>query len=65
MSEEESVKTNEQETKPKTSRTKKLERRYTGENKKVTQKLNEEESGPRRSRGKKQRRQFKLAPNRG
>ena len=65
MSEEESVKTNEQETKPNTSRTKKLERRYTGENKKVTQKLNEEESGPRRSRGKKQRRQFKLAPNRG
>jgi len=65
MSEKENVKTNENETKPKTSRTKKLERRYTGENKKVTPKLNEQEAGPRKSRGKKQRRQFKLAPNRG
>jgi len=65
MSEKESVKTNEKETKPQTSRTKKLEKRYTGENKKVTPNLNEQESGPRRSRGKKQRRQFKLAPNRG
>ncbi len=65
MSEKESVKTNKKETKPQTSRAKKLERRYTGENKKVNAKLNEQESGPRKSRGKKQRRQFKLAPNRG
>ena len=64
MSEKESVKTNEQETKPQTSPVKKV-RRYTGENKKVTAKLNETKTGPRRSRGKKQRRQFKLAPNRG
>jgi hypothetical protein len=65
MTEKESVKNNEQETKPKTSQVKKQERRYTGENKKVTANLNEQETGPRRSRGKKQRRQFKLAPNRG
>ena len=65
MSEKESVKTNEQETKPQTSREKKQRNRYTGENKKVTAKLNEQEAGPRRSRGKKQRRQYKLAPNRG
>ena len=65
MNEKESVKTNEQETKPQTSPVKEV-RRYTGEkNKKVTAKLNETETGPRRSRGKKQRRQFKLAPNRG
>ena len=64
MSEKESVKTNEQETKPQTSPVKEV-RRYTGENKKVTAKLNETETGIRRSRGKKQRRQFKLAPNRG
>ena len=65
MSEKESVKTYEQETKSRTSQAKKQGRRYTGENIKVTAKLNEQESGPRRSRGKKQRRQFKLAPNRG
>ena len=65
MSEKESVKINEQETRAQTSLAKKQGRRYTGENKKVTPKLNEQESGPRRSRGKKQRRQFKLAPNRG
>ena len=65
MSEKESVKTNEQETRQRTSRVIKQVRRYTGENKKVTAKLNETETGPRRSRGKKQRRQFKLAPNRG
>ena len=65
MSEKESVKTSEQETKPQASHVKEV-RRYTGEkNKKVTAKLNETETGPRRSRGKKQRRQFKLAPNRG
>jgi len=64
MSEKESVKTSEQETKPQTSPVKEV-KRYTGENKKVTAKLNETETGPRRSRGKKQRRQFKLAPNRG
>jgi hypothetical protein len=65
MSEKESAKTNEQETKPQTSRVKKQRERYTGENKKVTAKLNETETGARRSRGKKQRRQYKLAPNRG
>ena len=66
MSEKESVKTSEQETRQRTSRVIKQVRRYTGEkNKKVTAKLNETETGPRRSRGKKQRRQFKLAPNRG
>jgi hypothetical protein len=65
VSEKESVKTNEQETKPQTSSVKKQRKRYTGENKKVTAKLNEQEAGPRRSRGKKQRRQYKLAPNRG
>jgi hypothetical protein len=65
MSEKESVKPNEPKTKAQTSSPKKQERRYTGENKKVTAKLNETETGPRRSRGKKQRRQFKLAPNRG
>jgi hypothetical protein len=65
MSEKESLKTNEQETRPQTSRAKKQGRRYTGENKKVTVKLNEQETGPRTSRGKKQRRKFKLAPNRG
>ena len=64
MSEKESVKTSEQETKPQTSPVKEA-RRYTGKNKKATAKLNETETGPRRSRGKKQRRQFKLAPNRG
>ena len=64
MSEKESVKTNEQETRPRTSRAKKQGRRYTGENKKVTAKLNEQQTGPRRSRGKKQRRQYKLDPNR-
>jgi hypothetical protein len=52
MSEKESVKTNEQETRPRTSRATKQRRRYTGENKKVTAKLNEQETGPRRSRGK-------------
>jgi hypothetical protein len=65
MSEKESGKTSEQETRQRTSRVIKQVRRYTGENKKVTAKLNETETGPRRSRGKKQRRQFKLAPNRG
>lgn len=65
MSEKESIKTNEQETKPQTSHVKKQNRRYTSENKKVTAKINEPETGPRRSRGKKQRRQYKLAPNRG
>lgn len=65
MSEKESVKTSEQETRQRASRVIKQVRRYTGENKKVTAKLNETETGPRRSRGKKQRRQFKLAPNRG
>jgi hypothetical protein len=65
MSEKESVKTNEQETRPQTSRAKKQGRRYTSENKKVTANLNEQEAGPRTSRGKKQRRQFKLDPNRG
>ena len=65
MSEKESVKNPERETRARTSRVKKQGRRYTGENKKVTAKLNEQEAGPRRSRGKKQRRQYKLAPNRG
>jgi len=64
MGEKKSVKINEQETRPRTSRVKKQGRRYTGENKKVTAKLNEQEAGPRRSRGKKQRRQYKLDPNR-
>lgn len=64
MSEKESVKTKKK-NKPQTSTAKRLERRYTGENKKVTPKLNEQEAGPRSSRGKKQRREFKLAPNRG
>ncbi len=63
MSEKESAKNSEQETKPQTSPVKEV-RRYTGENKKETAKQNETETGPRRSRGKKQRRQFKLAPNR-
>ncbi len=65
MSDKENVKKNEQETKPRTSHEKKLEKRYTGEDKKVPEKLDEQEAGSRRSRGKKQRRQFKLAPNRG
>jgi len=52
MSEKESVKTNGQEATPRTSRGKKLERRYTGENKKVSAKLSEQELGPRKSSGK-------------
>ena len=64
MSEKESVKDSQQETKPQKSPVKEV-RRYTGENKKVTAKQNETETGSRRPRGKKQRRQFKLAPNRG
>ena len=64
MSEKESAKTIEQETKPQKSPVKEV-RRYTSENKKVTAKQNETETGSRRPRGKKQRRQFKIAPNRG
>ena len=49
MSEKESAKNSEQETKPQTSPVKEA-RRYTGEkNKKVTAKLNETETGPGRS----------------
>ncbi len=64
MSEKENVKKTEQETKPRTYE-KKVEKKHTGENKKVPEKFDEQEAGSRRSRGKKQRRQFKLAPNRG
>ena len=65
MSEREKVKINNQKTTPHASSGKKHQRRYTGENKKVTANLNEQEAGPRRSRGKRQRRQYKFAPNRG
>ena len=65
MSEKESAKTDEQETRPQATHARKQGGRYSGESQKVAAKLNEQETGPRRSRGKKQRRQFKLAPNRG
>ena len=63
--EEKKIKINVQKHEPLSPGENKQPKRYTHENKKVTQKLNETETGPRRSRGKKQRRQFKLAPNRG
>jgi hypothetical protein len=52
MGEKENVKANPKKTKRQSSGTKKLERRYTRENKKVAPKLNEQDSGPRKSRGK-------------
>jgi len=65
MSEKESVKNVEQETRKPTSNVKEV-KRYSGEkNKKVSTKQNETQTGSRTPRGKKQRRQFKLAPNRG
>ena len=64
MSEKESKKVNEQETKQPQSHIKEV-KRYTGEIKRVSEKQTESQTGPHHPRGKKQRRQFKLAPNRG
>jgi hypothetical protein len=64
MSEKESNNVNEQETKQPHSHIKEV-KRYTGENKRVSEKQTESQTGPHHPRGKKQRRQFKLAPNRG
>ncbi len=65
MSEKESAKNSEQETKQPSSHVKEV-KRYSGQkNKKVSEKQNESQTGPHTPRGKKQRRQFKLAPNRG
>ena len=65
MSEKEKVKINDQETTPQASIGKKHQKRYSGENKKVTVPLNEQVTGPRTSRGKKQRRQQKIARAKG
>jgi hypothetical protein len=64
MSEKETIKNNNQETKQPTSQVKEV-KRYNREKNKVSEKQTESQTGPHHPRGKKQRRQFKLAPNRG
>jgi hypothetical protein len=59
------MKTNKEETAPKTLVVKKHQGRYSTEKNNTAPKLNVSETGPRQPRGKKQRRQFKLDPNRG